>query len=332
MKIIFILEFGLNYGLGHLARCSNLAQSLLNKNFKVGLITSKNLINSEQKKIVDKFLTPFNSNIWRLNKLKIKENYNYCDNFNLINEVIQNNAVIIDHYYLSKEFVNNLNTYRTIIHFKDDVYADDILDSSNNHHKTVYFLPETLVRNKYNGFKKNIYSGLDLFPLFPYYLKFKVPEFYLGNKKNIFLAPGSNQNNLFNEIIKKINNYSLKNNFNIFTPVQCNSNFINIKTIDGSQGLHNYIYYSDLVICAAGNVMLETLFFNLKPLVYCTNENQICLIDYFENNNKAFHIKNINLLSETLIINTCKENKKLLRKQTESYFCYDNLLNIILNE
>lgn len=331
MKIIFILEFGKKNGLGHLARCSNLAENLRYKKFSTCLITSKSKLNNDHHKIVEKYLMPFNKNIYYLKNLESKENFINHKNAVFINKIIKNNIVIIDHYYLSKEFVSKFNNYKSIIHFKDDIFDEDLLSTKNNSHKIIYFLPKIIINERYEK-EKNVFYGLDLFPLFPSYLKLQRPKAFLRDKLNIFIAPGSNKISLFNDILLKIDNYEKKYNFRIFTPDHISTKFINVKKVDGTNGLYNYIFYSDLVICAAGNVMLETLFIKSKAIVYTTNRNQISLINYLENLSKVFYLRNIDILSEKLIINFAKESKNLLKDKSGIKFCCDKLIDIILSE
>ena len=331
MKIIFIFEYGNQYGLGHLARCSNLAENLKNKNLSVSLITSKNDKNPDQQIIAERFLNIFKPNIYVLDKLESKEKKIQEKNLFLINQIIKDNILIIDHYYLSKKFFTQLHSYKSLIEFKDDIYTDDIYYHLEANHKKIYFLPETILKKEYGRIAKNIFAGLDLFPLFPSNLKLRKPNVYEKNKINIFISPGSKQTNLYHEILLKINNNSFQNNFAFFTSVNINPKISNIIKIDGNKGLHNYIFYSDLVISAAGNIMLETLFFNLKMIVYCTNPNQIKLINYLKNHDKVFHIKNKDHFSEKLILKFAEANKKIPRNKNNINFCCDKLIDIILN-
>ncbi len=332
MKIYFLLEFGLNHGLGHLARCSNLANHLKKISIESGLITTFNSFDKHKKNIESELLKPFAHDINYFTSLEDQNQANFENIFFKINKIISNNILIIDHYYLSRQFVKKLKNFKFIFHFKDDINDIDILENNNYKHKIIYFLPNEIIQKRYGSLQKNIFSGIELFPLFPPELKFKKPEIFDNQKFNIFIAPGSNFTELFNQIILKTNNFAKNNNFKIFLPIKLDFGLKNIFYVDGSKGFQNYIYYSDLVICAAGNVMLETLYFKYKIIAYSTNDNQITLINYLEERNRVFNLKNIDLLSEELILNYSFHNKQFLRNQNQINFNCDKLLDIIFNK
>ena len=121
MTIFFILDYGSKYGLGHLSRCSNLALHLQKKGLKVGLITSKIKLSEYEIKIVKRFLIPFKNNIYKVERLETSNLNEVSKNASFINKLSQENVFLIDHYYLTKDFVIKLFNYKKLIHFKDDI-------------------------------------------------------------------------------------------------------------------------------------------------------------------------------------------------------------------
>ena len=77
MKIYFLLEFGLNHGLGHLARCSNLANHLKKISIESGLITTFNSFDNHKKNIESELLKPFAHDINNFTSLEDQNQANY---------------------------------------------------------------------------------------------------------------------------------------------------------------------------------------------------------------------------------------------------------------
>ena len=118
--VVFILDYGIKFGFGHLSRCSNLAKHLKEKDINVYLITSKRYVNKKFSKLEKNFLEIFENNIYFIQSLISKNHFKENIILNKINIIVANKIVILDHYYLDLSIVKSCSTANAIFQFKDD--------------------------------------------------------------------------------------------------------------------------------------------------------------------------------------------------------------------
>ena len=177
-EIFFLLGFGEHHGYGHLARCSNLAKSLKKLGFKVNLILTNKYIKIQQENFSDGFLNVFNKNVNFLFNPNMEDTNQSQLRSHFINQIVDQNILIIDDYYLNKDILKNVVNAKSIIQFKDDIYDIDLVNIKDKKNKIIYFLPESLIPKNLKNYK-NIFYGLDLFPLFPPSLEIIYPKLFI---------------------------------------------------------------------------------------------------------------------------------------------------------
>ena len=180
--------------------------------------------------------------------------------------------------------------------------------------------------------KRNASFGIDLFPLFPPKINLSKPIDYKKNILNIFIVPGSAGYDFLQNVLEKLNNIFDKIEINLIGPKLYGYSIPNFIEIDGKDGLYSYFYYADLVICAAGNSMIEALYLESKLIVFSTNQNQLTLINYFKERNLLKHITKSNEITRELIIRNSYNDHQEKSEFLEMKFSYDRLINIILEK
>tara|TARA_Y100001968_G_C19454442_1_gene771568 strand:- start:7504 stop:8490 length:987 start_codon:yes stop_codon:yes gene_type:complete len=324
-KVFFLLDFDSNIGFGHLSRCSNLAIFLREKGINTILITSMKSSICKPNNFTKRLLLKFQQIIQYKNSHE-NSNSNHIPSIEIQN-LTKNHTVIIDHYHLDKDIILMFKEAKKIIQFKDDINDLDYLNVSNPNHKIIYFLP-TEILPKQQILSQNIYSGIDLIPLFKPSIELSRPEKYSQEYRNIFIAPGSSNISFVKSIINFIQ-IEIGNKTNkIFMPKPFRD--YDIKYVDGTNGLESYLYYSDLVISAGGNTMLESLYLGKETIAFCTNKNQLSLIYYLEKEGMLTYIEPSNSWKDKIRLKLSLDfQAKELADPEKIYFKSDNLIKLI---
>ena len=332
-EIYFLLGFGERYGYGHLSRCSNLAYSFKQLEFKVNLIlTNKNNLLYKDY-LAERWLGVFGQNINFLLNSDFGNNNDPYSESEFINELVGENILILDDYYINKNILNNLFNAYSIIQFKDDIKDPDFIDVKNKKNKIFYFLPANLIPDNLK-IHKNIFYGLDLFPLFPSTLRLSYPKIFLKNKVNIFFSPGSAICNSTNKIFESLLNIAKHENINFYIPESDFTKGINNKNIfivNGRNGIADYLYFANLVITAAGNTMLEAFKFGTPMIIYCTNNNQYLLAKYLCNKNEnIYYLDEKKLINYDFIMKNYSKRKISLKATVNLSYSHNKLVELII--
>ena len=130
------------------------------------------------------------------------------------------------------------------------------------------------------------------------------------------MIPGSSGSQFCNSIVDKLSDLS---NFKIFTPQAYDLYNKKVFPINGANGLYDFIYFADLIISAAGNTMLESIFLEKFCLVFSSNPNQNKLISFLDKNKLIKFLPNIECLHKhdlrnIILKNSNTPNDKLVRK------------------
>ena len=298
MKFFFLLDFNKKIGWGHLSRCSNLAMHLKNSGISSSLITFSDVLELNKKSPESKLLEIFSNNIYKLDSLSSREIALQ------INKIVEKNILLIDHYFLNKNIFYYVNNPKYIIQFKDDINDIDLIELENHKNKIIYFLPQSLLTLDLTN-RKNIFSDIEYFPIFPPLINLKKPIEYKNSFKNILMIPGSSGSQFCNSIVDKLSDL---NNFKIFTPQAYDLNNKKVFPINGANGLYDFIYFADLIISAAGNTMLESIFLKKFCLVFSSNPNQNKLISFLDKNKLIKFLPNIECLHKNDLRNIILKN------------------------
>lgn len=332
-EIYFLLGFGGSYGYGHLSRCSNLAYSFKKLDFKVNLIlTNKNNLLCKDY-LAERWLGVFEQNINFLLNSDLGNNNDPYSKSEFINELVDQNILILDDYYINKNILKNLFNVYSIIQFKDDINDPELIDVNNKKNKIFYFLPANLIPDNIK-IHKNIFYGLDLFPLFPSTLKLSYPKLFLKSKVNIFFSPGSAICNSTNKIFESLISIAKYENINFYIPESDftkGMKFKNIFIVNGRNGIADYLYFANLVITAAGNTMLEAFKFGTPMIIYCTNNNQYLLADYLSKKNKnIYYLDDKKLINYELIMKNYSKRKISMKAIDNLSYSHNKLLELII--
>jgi len=327
VAVFFILDFNKEIGYGHLSRCSNIASHLLNLGVKSYLITfTKNFDIKNQ--FLKRKLEIFKNNILYLPSIQLRNETNLNLILEEINQLLNKNILIIDHYFLEKKFISRLNSYKYIIQIKDDYKDPDIINLNKNNNLVFYLLPtEIIPRNLQKS--KNIFCGLDLFPTFAPNIDFHKPNCYKRFNINILLVPGAAGRKFSFDIVSKIKKLIKTDKIKIFCP---NTYYFDSKYVtffDGSKGIESYIYFSDLVFCAGGNTMIESINLKKRTLVFCTNQNQNSLIEFLENKRMIFYIRNIDQINCDFVYKNFKKDEITKKTDLDINLKYSKISELI---
>jgi len=327
-KVFFLLDYGSYFGYGHLSRCSNLAQYLQNKNYDIFLIISLNSSRLENDHVSKKWLNIYGSNIIVIKNIESNIKDDLIRKSTEINKIVKDSILIIDHYYLNKYLFYNVIDANSLIQFKDSINDSDLISLKNKKNKIIYFLPKELIPIKFRN-KPNIFFGLDLFPTFPPEFTVTYPNNYSDSNLNILFTPGSSFNKLFESILKAINKLKNANKIQIYSPFSSNFESNNINFINGDNGLIDFLYFSDLIITAAGNTMLEGIYFDTPIFAYCTNSNQYSLANFLEKSNKINLIKKCEFINYENIVKYSIKKNQFISKNIKKVISHRKIFNII---
>ena len=224
--------------------------------------------------------------------------------------------------------VKSCSIASAIFQFKDDFSDYNYVDLNCPKHKIIYFLPNDCIPS-YEHCRENVFAGLDLCPLFPPTVNIKRPIQFKEKNLNILITPGANGSQFAEKLIEKILIFKNKINIKIFSSKYPKIISNNLNLIDGSDGLEKYIMFSDLVITAGGNTMLESIFLGTPTIAFSTNKNQINLLNFLNNKNDILYIKNLQNL-EYAFFNFYLKKKIFFRKnQYFKKFSYERMINLI---
>lgn len=327
-EVFFLLDFGGKFGYGHLSRCTNLAESFLKEKYKINLLLSDHSIEYKGNVFVKKWIDIYRPNIYIIKNIFSKRKIEIKSVSEEINNIVKDNILIIDHYYLSQELFNQVKKPFSIIQLKDNIYDMDLVKVDNNRNKIVYFLPKELLSRDLIE-NPNIFCGIDLVPTFPSKIKLSYPAEFSSSNLNILFTPGSAENDLTNSIAERIKKFSSLGNIKFYCPNHQIRTNKNLNKINGDRGLLNYIYFSSLVITAAGNTMLESLKLEIPTISYCTNRNQLALAEYFNNINKTYLIENSDFINFKNISRISRQSVPLKTKLFTKKTNYKKLIMII---
>ena len=320
MKIFFLLDFNERIGWGHLSRCSNLAIHLKNSGISSSLITFSNVSELNEKSPESNFLEIFSNNIYKLDPLS-------SSNIALkINKIVKKNILLIDHYFLNKNIFLKVDAPKYIVQFKDDISDIDLIEINYHKNKIIYFLPQSLLPLELIK-RKNIYSDIEYFPIFPPVLHLKKPIEYKSSLKNILIIPGSSGSKFCNYMADKLSDL---NDFQIFTPQVYDLQNKNVFPINGSNGLYNFIYFADLIISAAGNSMLESIFLEKFCFVFSSNRNQNNLISFLDKNKLIKFLPNVECFNKKDLRNSIFKNSNSANDELVRKFNCNKLVSLLL--
>ena len=327
MEIVFILDFGNKFGWGHLSRCSNLALHLNKYGIKSFLITSRIPENKNNSMLLKRLISAFGKNTIFVKTL-LKGNELNLHDLEVIKKLVKDKKVIIDHYFLNKDIIKYCYQASTIFQFNDDLNDINYLDPNNVSHKSIYLLPEECIP-KLLLKRKNVFGGLDLFPIFPPEIKFDRPKEYLPRNINVLATPGEAGKEFLIKLIYQIESFK-ENKIKIFAPKSYDISSSNLEQIEGGYGLLNFIYFSDIVISAAGNTMLESIYLNIPAIIFSTNNNQLSVIEHFEKQKKIVYVDDAKQIKVDLFRNL-KGKTKSTKKNNLNFSC-KKMLDLLIKE
>ncbi|MDB9742886.1 hypothetical protein OAB09_00220 [Pelagibacteraceae bacterium] len=271
--IIFRIDLGHKYGLGHYSRIKSLIKHLDLKRYKI---------------VIDKFsdgsfLSQENNNIislYQKNKTFKNELEDSKLFINLLRTKYKNSIIIKDSYRLNYKWEKNIKKYcKKIISIDDSIENNHYSDIYINHNpnfsnKNIELIKKLKIKNKK---KCNFLLGPD-YALFDITLK----KTKIVNSDFVFYNGGSGDMVIYKKIIEELNKIKKFKITLIIGPYVkdyktiCKKykNFKNINIIYKPENILNILRRTKIFISSAGISMFESSYLKLPTLLFKMNKNQ----------------------------------------------------------